>query len=285
MGRIKRTDNWEYVIRQFKAWLKTKDNQNTKAMYFNSLSKLDTHFKNKRLGSISARDVFKYTEKQLTAGMSNATINRDLATLKKMYHLAIDWEIVERIPKITLLKEQDRVRFLSDDETCRLLAECSKEDYLAVAVNVALYTGLRKDNILTLEFDKEILLSDRAIKVKAKGNKELFIPINDSLFEILNAHRLQHPWEKRLLPNYRHKFDRHFVKACAAAGIKDFTIHDLRHTFAVWFLRATKNIRLLQEILGHASISTTTKYAHVADQDKIDGFKQYDKFLQGGANG
>ena len=52
-----------------------------------------------------------------------------------------------------------------------------------------------------------------------------------------------------------------------AAGIPDFRFHDLRHTFATRLLRKTGNLKLVSRLLGHTTVETTTRYAHVLDDD------------------
>ena len=56
-------------------------------------------------------------------------------------------------------------------------------------------------------------------------------------------------------------------KALADAGIPDFRFHDLRHTFATRLLRKTGNLKLVSRLLGHTTVETTTRYAHVLDGD------------------
>ena len=63
-------------------------------------------------------------------------------------------------------------------------------------------------------------------------------------------------------------------RALAKAGVSDFRFHDLRHTAATRTLRATGNLKLAQSQLGHAQITTTSKYAHVTDSDLRAGMTQ-----------
>jgi len=62
-------------------------------------------------------------------------------------------------------------------------------------------------------------------------------------------------------------FNAEFRDALTAAGIVDFRFHDLRHTFATRMLRQTGNIKLVSRLLGHSSIETTARYAHVLVDD------------------
>jgi site-specific recombinase XerD len=61
------------------------------------------------------------------------------------------------------------------------------------------------------------------------------------------------------------------------AGVSDFRFHDFRHDFATKLLRETRNLKLVQKALNHADIKTTTKYAHVVDDDLVAGLDAMQK--------
>src|SRR4030088_1976071 len=63
----------------------------------------------------------------------------------------------------------------------------------------------------------------------------------------------------------------------AVAGVSDFRFHDFRHDFATKLLRETRNLKLVQKALNHADIKTTTKYAHVVDDDLVAGLDAMQK--------
>ena len=85
-------------------------------------------FKGKPLSTINPSDIEDYISFRRTEGVSNATINRELACLKKMYNLAIDWEDATKNPvlRVKLLKEPPgRTRFLSIEEAKKLIESCA----------------------------------------------------------------------------------------------------------------------------------------------------------------
>jgi hypothetical protein len=64
----------------------------------------------------------------------------------------------------------------------------------------------------------------------------------------------------------------------AAAGVTDFRFHDYRYDFATKLLRETRNLKLVQKALNHADIKTTTKYAHIVDDEVVAGLDAMQKF-------
>ena len=68
-----------------------------------------------------------------------------------------------------------------------------------------------------------------------------------------------------------------FATACRKAGVSDFTVHDLRHTCASWLVQAGVPLRTVGEILRHASISTTMRYAHLAPENARAGVEALER--------
>ena len=169
----------------------------------------------------------------------------------------------------------ERSRCLTTEEVSRLLECC--DPTMKMIVSIALLTGLRRSAILELKH-AEIDIANNRITVQSKG-KTHRIPITEPLWQILlHAELKDHP--VYLFPNKKGNgpLDNNamidFRKACIKAGIKDFRFHDLRHTMATNLLRATGNIYLVQKALGHSSIATTQRYAHLIDDDLRNGLNQ-----------
>ena len=175
-----------------------------------------------------------------TDNCSVSTINRHLEAARALLRLAHDeWDALESVPKIRMLKEpQGRLRWLEPDEETRLLEACgrSKSNELLEIVTVALETGMRRGEILGLEWPR-VDLSRGVIRLEiTKSGRRREVPMRQAVYNVLAA--LPGPREDRV---WRSRSIRTaFEHAVAAAGIEDFRLHDCRHHFASWFVMPTR---------------------------------------------
>lgn len=297
---------WNTVVEKFRAWAKISVKPNTLRMYENSIKTLTPYFEDYTLDKITAPmvEMFKSERmaqsktiqkgnKRIETGkaITPATVNRDLATLKRLFSLAEDWGLVEvdRIRKVKLLseKEQKREAFLKENEMDRLLSECQHAPHLHLAVLIALNTGLRKNSILTLKWS-EIDFQHRRITKVVKGGKKLHIPLESELARVLSTYKSgQKIMSKYVIPSLTKQgqplstLSKSFKAALRRAGItkrvSDFRFHDLRHTFASHFIMRTGDLKALQDILGHEDIKTTMRYAHLLDEHKHRAMEQFSR--------
>ncbi|VUD70654.1 Tyrosine recombinase XerC [Methylobacterium symbioticum] len=179
-----------------------------------------------------------------------------------------------------LAEPKGRVRELRYDEEGRLGA-AERDDYRAPRLFAQL-TGLRRREIAGLTWD-QVDFGAETISVVGKGDKPHVLPITDELRALLEPLRAHHPaavftyvaQRSRKVPKSGHRVVRgqrypityeglgtQLGRTFAKAGLKDFRIHDLRHTAATRTLRATGNLRIVQQLLNHASPTMTARYAH-----------------------
>ena len=136
--------------------------------------------------------------------------------------------------------------------------------------------GLRCGEVVAVRPEHIDLDTCRLLVREGKGAKDRVVWFSDDLRDVIVRWLTLRPASPWLLPT-RHgtqlncRYVRELVKRKAlAAGIPEadrVTPHTLRHTFATDLLRGTKNIRLMQKALGHASLATTMIYTHVADEE------------------
>lgn len=221
------------------------------------------------LQNITPLMIEKYRAERLKTGVSKSTVNREITIMKKMFNLAIDWNLANTNPvaKVKLFSEKDtqKERILSKEEEAALLAKCP--DYLRPIVIVALNTGMRRGEILNLRW-KQIDFERRQIKiVQTKSGKHRVIPVNDVLFqELMKIKKANQIGEyvfsnpKTGLPYIEVK--KSFKNACRKAGIEDLRFHDLRHTFATRLIASGVDIVTIRDLLGHFSVRITQRYTH-----------------------
>ena len=202
------------------------------------------------------------TERRLTA----AAINRPLALLRHLLALAREeWGALDAVPRIRLEREpQGRVRWLEPHKEVRLLDACgkSKTKHLAAVVRVALETGLRRGELLDLTWD-QVDMSRGLIRLAdtdTKSGRRREVPMRQAVYEVLSG--LRGNREGRVWPvgDIRTAFE----NAVAEAKLDGQHFHDLRYSFASWFVMRGGSLQALQAILGHQDIKMTLRYAHLA---------------------
>jgi integrase len=223
------------------------------------------------LPEITARRVSEFKgklrgiEKSRRGGkLSAASINRPLSLLRHLLRIAYEeWELLPSVPKIKLEREpQGRLRWLEPDEEARLLASCAKSANPALLpiVTIALETGLRKSELLNLTWER-VDMSRCVIRLETtKSGKRREVPMRQAVYNILAALPGEHTGRVWPPGDIRTAFE----NAVAAANVENFTLHCCRHHFASWFVMRGGNIVALQDILGHASLTMTRRYAHLA---------------------
>ncbi len=137
-------------------------------------------------------------------------------------------------------------------------------------VLIALNTGMRKSEILGLK-KGDIDLQNNIITVsesKVRGQRETTksgkrrdVPISESLKNELVDYMDTLEGDEFFTVN---EFKRSFLGAVRRAGISDFTFHDLRHTFASYLVMGGIDLATVKELMGHATIQMTMRYAHLS---------------------
>lgn len=227
------------------------------------------HLSTVYLTDIDADRIDQIRRFKLAEGKANRTINAVLQTIRSVLKAAQRWGWIETIPPITLLPEPvRRVRFLSDDEEQRLLAELP--DHLAEVTRFALATGLRMSNICWLEWTQVDLEGRRAWihADQSKTRKAIAVPLNADAVLVLRRQQGKHP--TRVFTFEGKPFNaangRTWRNALKRAGIADFSFHCLRHTWATRHAQAGTPLLALQEMGGWNDTAMVRKYAHFAPE-------------------
>lgn len=219
-----------------------------------------------KINDINRSVVDAISKKKKATGVQNGTVNRTLALLRSILIRAwVDWEWVEAIPKVRLLKEPGRrVRYLERLQAQQLMAELPP--HLAHMVMFSLATGLRKGNVIGLCWS-QIDLSRRLAWIhpdQSKTRKAIVVPLNDDAMRVLELLRNRH--SARVFTYNGEPVAQTttaaWYKALKRCGIEDFRWHDLRHTWASWHVQNGTPLHVLQELGGWQSAQMVRRYAH-----------------------
>ncbi len=263
--------------------------ENTIAAYRNDLSQFDKFLtemdppitswaevkKDKIVGYILHLKEREYT---------SSTVARKVAAIKSFFHFLLAEGIIKDDPTVALDSPTVKKRLpkaLSHDLVNRLLAEASKSStpkgQRDKAILELLYaTGMRVSELVLLNIN-DVNLASASVRCFGKGGKERIIPIYDRAVRALEEYwrkgrsrLMKDSDEKALFLNHRGKrltrqglwlIIKHYAGEIGMGS--EITPHTLRHSFATHMLSGGADLRHIQELLGHANISTTQIYTHV----------------------
>lgn len=225
--------------------------------------------------------------------VTTSTKAKHLALMKAILRAAErDWKWLEKAPVIKIPSVRNkRVRWLEKEEAKRLIDECPEP--LKSVVKFALATGLRKSNIMNLEW-QQIDMQRRVAWVNpedSKSNRAIGVALNDTACKVLRDQiGKHHKWvfvhttaAKRAdgtstpaVRKMRIDSKTSWLSACRRAGIEDFRFHDLRHTWASWLIQSGVPLSVLQEMGGWESIEMVRRYAHLAPNHLTEHARKID---------
>jgi integrase/recombinase XerC len=208
-----------------------------------------------------------------------SSVGRKLAAIRSFFRFLVRQGVVEKNPAelIATPKKENRLPFHLDIDQVTTLVEAPQDDDKHVlrdrAVLELLYScGLRVSELTGLAIG-DLDLSGGMVRVLGKGGKERIVPVGSRAIEAVRKYlegRGDPAGSGPLFLNTRGRrinrrsvariVDAHVLRI---AAFKRISPHILRHTFATHMLEGGADLRAIQELLGHASLSTTQKYTHV----------------------
>jgi integrase len=278
----RRGEEWNLLTVLNTYWSEHAKDRRGHATIFTTLAQLQKGLgKDKLASALTAGDLMDYRAKRRGSdGVEARTVNRDFAYLRAAYEHCqrfhrqpvphIDWKALKA------KEAPGRTRFLSKDEY-KSLIEVAHESLRPIII-CAVSTGLRKDNILSLDW-RQVKLAERVIQIKrTKSNRAHTVKIGNALVAALS----RAPADKRRgkvfdLTNFRKRWD----VAVKAAKLEDFRFHDLRHTFASWARIHGADLADIMEALDHSSISMTMRYAHILPETHRTAFDRVSDMVLG----
>ena len=293
----KGADTVQDYLSTYENYLRTEKNasDNTVSSYMRDVRQFSAAMEKKdlELGEILPKDVEDYIHGQTRKGKSAATVTRSLASIKSFYNCLMNLGLAQSNPAKNVAPakvERKLPQVLTSAEVELFLEQPEATDlkgYRDRAMLELLYaTGLRVTELISLDVD-DLNLPGGVLHCRSKG-RERVIPLypvairalseyltnvrpqlledkdETALFVNMGGERMSRQGFWKLIKHYQEK-----------AGIqKDITPHTLRHSFAAHLLENGADLRSIQEMLGHADISSTQIYSRLVNQHLKDVYRK-----------
>jgi integrase len=237
------------------------------------------YFGRQRIGEITSYHIERFKGQQLKSGLAKSTIRNHLTVLHKCLTCAYEWLKLDGVPPKAKWPKcpLPETRYLSADECELLLAHAG--GMVREMILTALRTGMRQGEIKGLQW-QSIDWETRSVVVQhsfcdvrqvldtPKNNRSRHIPLDADVYQLLYRRKEATGFvfmdADSRTPFNSPRLNLRLAAVCNAAGVKKATWHVLRHTFATQLAMKGTPLNIVQALLGHASITTTMRYAHVA---------------------
>lgn len=291
----------EQCIKEYIHYLKIERglSDNTIVSYQRDLDQYLTFLKNNEIsqwGQIDRYLILNFMKDLNDKNKSAATVTRMITSLRKYHQFLRQERYTDNDPMQhieTPKKAKKLPKTLSVKEIELILETPDTTDKFGLrdrAILELMYaTGLRVTELINLKLT-DVHLSLGLIQTIGKGDKERIIPIGDHAIKWVTTY-LERSRQLLIRPNKRddHLFLNHHGQGFSRQGIwknlvahvkkagieKEVTPHTLRHSFATHLLENGADLRVVQELLGHADISTTQIYTHITKQRMADVYKDH----------
>ncbi|MEX5217495.1 MAG: site-specific integrase [Nitrospira sp.] len=228
------------------------------------------------LARVTPKDLASYKWRRQQEGAAPATIVKELAFMKAAFNVAIrEWEWCRDNPvrRVSMGKVNNaRVRYCDDETLARIYQACPA--WLQPIVMVARYTGLRRDNVVSLHWGQVDLARGFIVLDHTKNGDRLGVPLCDPVIKTLEDIKPTRPYasgpvflQRNGDPVTGDMVTIAFRRACHAVGVADFRFHDLRHTFASALVQRGVDLYRVQRLLGHRDGRMTQRYAHLSPEN------------------
>ncbi len=260
------------------------------------------------IGSENVTDFDSVTQNHISAfirilydlGLAPSSIARNLSTLKSFFEYLLRNDYIRNNPAQYVESPKMGVKLpivLSVNEITSILEQPDMTSLLGIRDKAMLEfiygTGVRVSELISIKL-KDVSKGDRLVRVLGKGNKERIIPCGEFAFHYIERYtdgvrgklikKQSKPLDSLFLnwrgnPLTRMGFWKILKQYTSSAGIKQkVSPHTLRHSFATHMLEGGADLRAVQEMLGHADISTTQIYTHLDREYLLEVHKSFHPF-------
>jgi integrase/recombinase XerC len=242
-------------------------------------------------------DVRGFIAEQIKKGLNKTTVSRRLASIRSFFKFLCREGYIKSNPaKLVSNPKIPKLlpRFLSVDDVFSLVEKPERIGFIPVrdkAILELLYSsGLRVSELSGLNLD-DINIKEALVKIRGKGRKERIVPVGSKAIDAIKSYTLERMLLKskdramflnRIGTRLTDRGVRRIVVKYAMASAIGGQIgpHTLRHTFASHLLQDGADLRVIQELLGHSSLSTTQKYTHLNVSHLMDIYDKAHPFAR-----
>lgn len=243
-----------------------------------------------RLDDIRDEDIEAYKARKLIAKLEPKTINNHLAVISKMMNVAREWKRIASVPLVKRLKvPEPEFDFLTFEEAAKLADHAGGYPF-GDMIRLALHTGLRQGELIGLRvgdvMPERIVVRQSIVRGKKgtpKSHKPREIPLNKTAklqlgtgtgSDVFAALTVFREWGGAEFSKGQCKWP--LWNACSAAGLRRVGWHVLRHSFASHLAMKGVPILTIRDLMGHADIKQTLRYAHLAPAMHVEAVKLLD---------
>ncbi len=247
--------------------------------------RLKAGFAGKRADEITTDSVNEYAEKRQAEGAANATVNRELALVRLAFNLARKAGKIkpELVPYFEMLPENNRrMGFFEQEQYEAVLSHLP--DYLKGVLTMGYWTGMRKEEVLGLPWDRVDLFNRLVFLEKTKNGEDRTLPLNDELFAVMckqasvkveGCPYVFHRYGERI-----QSFSKAWRTACKDAGCPGKLFHDLRRTAVRNLIRAGVPQSIAMKISGHKDARIFARYNIVDTRDVGEAMRRLLEYEQ-----
>lgn len=268
--------------------------KNTKRSWAYDKARIDDKmmrlWRNKLMADFTPSDLLEFQNNLVQQKLKPGSVNRNMALVKHLFHLAERWEIIDRAPTKNIPPLTDhgaRERYLTPEELKRLLnaLEHCQSPVVPDIIRMLILTGARRSEVSHLPWSEldleEGLWTLPAARNKSKRQKVL--PLSDAAVILLKARQgnsssyvFPNPKTGKPLVSVHETWNKIRINA----RLPDLRIHDLRHSFASFLVNAGHSLYEVQRLLGHTDVSTTQRYAHLEKSTLKKATQSIEKLLK-----
>jgi len=250
---------------------------------------LKPYFTSMRLDKITEFTVQKFQKHMREKGLSDSTVNRTLATYRRMSRRLVRWKVIPApLPMVELTREYNTREFVISDDDERLMLDAADQDlttHIGLFIRLGLATGLRHSEILSARFENFDPVR-RRLRVRTKGGRWRNQPLTRTIAKMLIHERdmaeVPNGWifpSKRSKSGHVESMHEAFTRCVVKAKLNPNVVvpHTMRHTAITRYAATGADLKSIQEFGGHLSIQMVLRYAHASDRaidnalDRMEG--------------